>query len=138
MPTLFACDLLEDNFHQITRLSGSVVGVAKSDPRHNVKSIRQSVPVKKAKLELFSYSTTQTKIWERKPLFTKFSDDKGIFDFGQIPDGRYTLLISTEWNDDEYAVEITQKVHKSDLIKIDISPVNPDCTGGHEFLINQK
>jgi hypothetical protein len=33
-----------------------------------------------------------------------------------------------------FEIEITDKVQATRSITIDMSPIHPDCTGGHEFL----
>jgi hypothetical protein len=63
------------------------------------------------------------------------TDDSGRFDFGELPDGHYTLVIDwpseyAEWFD----VEIKKLPRPTTSVKIDASPVYPDCTGGHEFI----
>jgi hypothetical protein len=63
------------------------------------------------------------------------TDKRGRFDFGELPKGHYTLVIDwpteyAEWFD----VEITTLPKPTTSVKIDVSPVYPDCTGGHEFM----
>jgi hypothetical protein len=66
------------------------------------------------------------------------TDDHGWFEFGELPIGHYTLFI--DWPS-EYAesfdVEITHLPKPTASVKIDVSPVHPDCIGGHEFISNE-
>jgi hypothetical protein len=39
---------------------------------------------------------------------------------------------------DLYDVEVKDLIHKTESITIDVSPSFPDCTGGHEFLVQWK
>jgi hypothetical protein len=63
------------------------------------------------------------------------TDTNGEFDFGVLQEGHYTLVI--DWPS-EYAdwfdVEIKNLPRRTSSVKIDVSPVYPDCTGGHEFI----
>ena len=64
------------------------------------------------------------------------TDSKGFFDFGNIPVGHYELLITTPWKDwgsNEFDVEIVDGAKRNRSVLIDVSPISPDCTGGHEF-----
>ena len=63
------------------------------------------------------------------------TDRSGRFDFGDLQEGHYTLVIDwpseyAEWFD----VEIKKLPKSTASVKIDVSPVYPDCTGGHEFI----
>ena len=63
------------------------------------------------------------------------TDKRGWFDFGELPKGHYTLVL--DWppeHEDSFDVEITAMPKKTTSVKIDVSPVYPDCTGGHEFM----
>lgn len=39
---------------------------------------------------------------------------------------------------DAFDVEIKKLSVETSLVEIDVSPVNPDCTGGHEFISHTK
>lgn len=63
------------------------------------------------------------------------TDECGRFDFGELPKGHYRLVIDwpseyAEWFD----VEITKLPKPTTSVKIDVSPVYQDCTGGPEFI----
>jgi hypothetical protein len=37
-----------------------------------------------------------------------------------------------------FDVEVTDSVKATKSITIDVSPVHPDCTGGHEFIVTKS
>jgi hypothetical protein len=64
-------------------------------------------------------------------------DKAGSFDFGSIPKGHYSLAIQVKDSDRMggwFDVEVTDAVRMTKSITIDVSPIHPDCTGGHEFI----
>ena len=63
------------------------------------------------------------------------TDGKGVFDFGPLPTGHYTLVIDGE---DSFDVEIKELPQVTESVTIDVSPVYPDCTGGHEFNVKTR
>jgi transposase len=67
------------------------------------------------------------------------TDERGGFDFGALREGHYTLVI--DWPA-EYSnlfdVEIKKLPTETSSVEIDVSPVDPDCTGGHEFISHSK
>lgn len=60
------------------------------------------------------------------------TDDQGSFDFGPLKIGHYTLRID---DDNSFDVEIKDLSQKTESVTIDASPVYPDCSGGHEFIV---
>jgi hypothetical protein len=83
-------------------------------------------------LSLYEYGQP----WDERLLVkTIETDDRGTFDFGLLKLGHYVLRI-----DDNYLfdVEITDLPRKTQSVTIDVSPIYPDCTGGHEFLVKMK
>ena len=63
------------------------------------------------------------------------TDGSGRFDFGDLQEGHYTLVI--DWPSESagwFDVEIKKLPRPTTSVKIDVSPVYPDCTGGHEFI----
>ena len=48
--------------------------------------------------------------------------------------GHYTLTV----NDDLFDVEVTSMSYIMESVTIDVSPVYPDCTGGHEFIVRRQ
>ena len=63
------------------------------------------------------------------------TDSKGAFDFGSLRTGHYTLAIDDE---ESFDVEIKELPQVTESITIDVSPVYPDCTGGHEFNVKPR
>jgi len=74
---------------------------------------------------------------EQKKIAVVKTDKEGSFDFGSIPKGHYSLHIEVQ-NSDEmggwFDVEVTDGVRATKTITIDVSPIHPDCSGGHEFI----
>ena len=63
------------------------------------------------------------------------TDTEGRFDFGPLGTGHYTLAID---GNDSFDVEIKVLPQATESVTIDVSPVFPDCTGGHEFVVKTK
>jgi hypothetical protein len=63
------------------------------------------------------------------------TDSEGRFDFGPLGTGHYTLVIDGE---DLFDVELKKLPQVTESVTIDVSPVLPDCTGGHEFIVRAK
>jgi hypothetical protein len=59
-------------------------------------------------------------------------DREGRFDFGPLGTGHYTLEIDGK---DWFDVEIKVLPQVTESVTIDVSPVFPDCTEGHEFVV---
>ena len=77
------------------------------------------------------------KIGELKKVAVVKTDLHGNFDFGPTPKGHYFLQIDVKGSDRMgglFDVEVTDKVKSTKSITIDVSPIHPDCTGGHEFI----
>ena len=127
-----ACSWAVGYFHQITCLKGKVVG--KSLGPLQFRWLRQSFSVPGATLELYDYPATP---WRNgaKPLARTIADSSGEFDFGSVPEGHYSLYIKGRDLEDLFDVEITRKARVTRKVILDISPHSPDCTGGHEFLV---
>jgi hypothetical protein len=99
------------------------------------KWLRQSFGVIGATLALYEYR------WPARHEDLKLTgsiktDSHGDFDFGPIPQGHYILEVRA--NDPElmgtFDVEVTNAVKSTRSITIDVSPLRPDCSGGHEFI----
>lgn len=125
-----AC-ILAPYFHQITALKGRVVGTHS----HHIfapRWLRQSFVRKHAKLALYEYRQP----WDETLLVkTIETDDRGSFDFGPLKLGHYTLRID---DNDLFDVEVKDLPRETESVIIDVSPINPDCKGGHEFLVKMK
>jgi hypothetical protein len=97
--------------------------------------VRQRVVRSNVTLHLYEYRWPLHNRSEMPFVKSVKTDDHGQFDFGELPIGHYTLVI--DWPS-EYAewfnVEITRLPKPTTSVKIDVSPVYPDCTGGHEFI----
>jgi hypothetical protein len=128
----WSCEWSPGYFHQITSLKGVVVGKALGP--FSTRWLRQSFKVSGAQLSLLQYRDPLD-AYRGAALKRVNSDSSGRFDFGSMPDGHYFLEIESEDLHDFFEVEITQKVPKTKSIKVDVSPVTPDCKGGHEFIV---
>ena len=109
------------------------MGVNKGDLRHPIRILRQRVSVGKAKLTLYDYSPYWPNPTGRIVRQVE-TDENGRFDFGTLPTGHYTLVISSGSGVDRFDVEVKPLQKPTESVTIDISPVYPDCTGGHEFI----
>jgi hypothetical protein len=58
-----------------------------------------------------------------------------MFDFGPLRTGHYRLAIDDK---DSFDVEIKELPQVTESVTIDVSPVYPDCTGGHEFIVRTR
>jgi len=127
---LRACTLVQGYFYQVTSLKGRVVGT------HNLTYAprwwRQSFARKHAKLALYEYGQPWDDTFILK---TVSSDDHGNFDFGQLQSGHYALRID---DNDVFDVEVKNLPRITASITIDVSPIHPDCKGGHEFIVRTK
>jgi uncharacterized protein (DUF2141 family) len=124
-----ACSLATGFFHQVTELKGRVVGTTFHDfPRW----LRQSIGRKHANLVLYEYRWPRASWDDGSLVKTVKTDDHGDFDFGYIRTGHYTLRID---GDSLFDVEVKDLPRVTASVTIDVSPVSPDCTGGHEFIV---
>jgi hypothetical protein len=127
-----ACSFATGCFHQVTTLKGRVVGTT----YHGLpRWLRQSLARKHAKLALYEYRWPRAAWDDASPFKTVETDDQGNFDFGPLRIGHYTLRID---NNDVFDVEVKDLPRVTDLVTIDVSPVYPDCTGGHEFVVRNR
>ena len=130
-----ACSFAITSFHQVRTLKGRVVGARLPWPLSSVRWIRQSKrPL--AKLTLYDYRWPYTDLAELTKVAERTTDNQGYFDFGTVKEGHYILDIkmAEDWVD-VYDVQVTNKAPQIRQITIDVSPIHPDCTGGHEFVI---
>jgi len=124
-----ACEWAVGYFYQVTVIKGQVVGTT----YHGVpRWLRQSFAKKHAKLILYEYRLPCVR--NSMPHIVKMveTDDDGMVDFGTLRTGQYTLVIDDE---DLFDVEIKELPRVTESVTIDVSPVLPDCTGGHEFIV---
>jgi hypothetical protein len=127
-----ACTWAVGFFHQVTALRGQVVGTT----YHGMpRWLRQSFAKKRAKLVLYEYRWPRARNDMPPIVKTLETDGKGVFDFGPLRTGHYTLVIDGE---DSFDVEIKELPQVTESVTIDVSPVHPDCTGGHEFNVKTR
>ena len=132
----YGCQFV-DSFHQVTALRGRVVG--KNLWLFQFRWLRQSFSVSSGTLTLYEYRSP-AKVSELKKVAVVRSDSHGNFDFGKLPIGHYYLNIESRRSDalnDWFEVEVNETVKPTDNVLIDISPIRPDCSGGHEFIENK-
>jgi hypothetical protein len=127
-----ACSWAVGLFYQVTALKGQVVGTTyRGLPRW----LRQSFAKKHAKLVLYEYRWPRARNDMPPIVKTLETDDKGMFNFGPLQSGHYSLeIVGEDWFD----VEIKDLPQATESVTIDVSPVYPDCTGGHEFNVNTR
>lgn len=138
-----SCSLLRGDFYQVTGLRGRVVGMTNYWPLLGYRSypswLRHRVARDNVKLRLYKYGWPMSEHSETPLVETVTTDKNGRFDFGSIPIGHYTLVI--DWpaiDGDLFDVEITNGVGETSSVTIDVSQVDPDCMGGHEFIVDPK
>ncbi|HEV2400355.1 MAG TPA: hypothetical protein VGS27_25680 [Candidatus Sulfotelmatobacter sp.] len=133
---LLACSLapIHGYFHQVTAIRGRVVG--RSLGPFQFRWLRQSFGVDGAHLSLYEYRWP-AKLEDLKLVSSVNADAHGNFDFGPVRQGHYILNIGA---DDSrlfggmFEVEVTDTVRATKSVTIDVSPIHPDCRGGHEFI----
>ena len=141
IPTLgFGCSQLAlvGYFHQVTAIRGRVVG--RNLGPVQFRWLRQCFGVSGAKLTLYEYRSLAG-IKDLKLIATVKTDPRGDFDFGSIARGHYVLSIETgdsRLMGGSYDVEVIDTVRPTERITIDVSPIRPDCSGGHEFMETKK
>lgn len=124
-----ACSWAIGYFHQVTALKGRVVG---ADVRGLPRWLRQSFARKHSKLALYDYRWPRL-AWDDGSLVKSVeTDERGDFDFGPLKTGHYTLRID---DGDLFDVEVKDTQPVTESVIIDVSPVYPDCTGVHEFIV---
>jgi hypothetical protein len=125
-----ACTLAVGYFYQVTVLKGRVVGTRK--PTYAPRWFRQSFVRKHTKLALYEYGQRTNQTSNVKTVET---DDHGNFDFGPLQKGHYTLRID---DNDYFDVEVQGLPPMTASVTIDVSPIHPDCKGGHEFIVRSR
>ncbi len=129
----YPCSLAIGYFYQVTRLRGTVVGVNNGDLRHPFRWARQRAIRPNVKLTLYEYRWPVKATDERTIIKVVKTDGNGGFDFATLPTGHYTLDINDPWGGRSmFDVEIVSLPKPVDFEIIDISPVYPNCKGGHE------
>ncbi len=90
--------------------------------------------VRDATLYVYKYHEPM-RVEDLRPVAEAKTDSRGNFDLGTLARGHYSLEIAINGSGvDWFDVEIANKVKATKNVLIDISPVAPDCSGGHEFI----
>lgn len=133
-----ACSFATGYFRQVTQLKGRVVG--RSLRPLQIHWLQRMFSVSEAALDLFPYQNPWLVKWDetRRPIVHAVTDKSGAFDFGPQKEGHYNLRIKTRDHEDWFDIEVTNKVPPTQSVLIDISPVQPDCAGGHEFEVKSR
>jgi hypothetical protein len=87
-------------------------------------------------LTWYEYRSSR-KIYDLKPVAALQAAVHGNFDFGSIPNGHDSLSLEVKDSDRMggfFDVEVTDAVKNTKHVTIDASPIQPDCTSGHEFI----
>jgi len=100
--------------------------------------VRQRVVRGNEKLRLYRYASSGD-IRESQPIATVVTNENGEFDFGAMREGQYALVVDWPFEYSSFFdVEIRKLRVETSAVRIDVSPVNPDCGGGHEFISYSK
>lgn len=129
------CSWAVGYFYQVTNLRGIVVG-SEFPVLHSFRWFRQSVVRPQTKLTLYYYCWP-CNVWDLSPVKTVLTDSDGKFDFGGLQPRHYYLKVDDERGglSDWFDVEVKGPLIPKESVTIDISPVSPDCSGGHEFTL---
>ena len=132
---ILGCEWAIDYFYQVTNLRGTVVG-SDFPVSHSFRWYRQFVVRPQAKLMLYEFCWPCDAL-SRAPVKTVVADSNGRFDFGLLKPGHYYLKIHDQKGSLSavFQIELKGGQNPKESEIIDISPVHPDCTGGHEFIL---
>lgn len=132
---ILGCEWDSGYFYQVTNLKGKVVG-SNFPVLHLFSWYRQYVVRAKAKLTLYEYCWP-CDAFRRAPVKTVVTDSGGKFDFGLLKPGHYFLKIDDETGplSGLFQIEVKHVGNQKEFEIVDISPVHPDCSGGHEFIV---
>ena len=139
----FTCSFPVGYFYQVTALKGRVIGADRSSGFFGW--LKSSAPIGHASLDLYEYRWPIHSQSEAPFVKAVEADAKGNFDFGPLYPGHYTLVIQgNDANDekwrgyDRFDVEVKELPRATESVTVDVSTVHPDCSGGHEFIVNSK
>ena len=130
VPQTRACTLAIGHFYQVSALKGRVVGT--HNLTYSPRWFRHFFVRKHAKLALYEYRQT---LDDSSLVKTVETDNRGNFDFSPLKIGHYTLRID---DNDLFAVEVKELPRITATVTIDVSPIHPDCKGGHEFIVRTR
>src|SRR5262249_61045 len=131
----YPCSWAVGYFHQVSRLHGIVVGVRNGDWRHMFSWFRHRAVIAGAKMTLYEYRWHVSSRDQFRIVKAVKTGTGGYFDFGELPDGHYHLVVDDSWGGEDWLdVEIVER-RQENRVLIDVSPNYPDCSGGHEFLV---
>lgn len=133
--TTCGCTWAVGYFIQTATLRGTVVG-SKVPILHSFRWFRQSFVRPRAKLTLYRYCRP-CDVRRLVPLKTTTTGEDGKFDFGAVEPGHYYLEVDDKAGSlyDWFEIEVKGPVNPKESVIIDISPIQPDCSGGHEFIV---
>jgi hypothetical protein len=98
--------------------------------------LRHRITRDNVKLRLYGYRWPIRDRTETPFIKTVTTDKNGSFDFGGVPVGQYTLVIDWPVADgNSFDLEIKNSIAETSSVTVDVSPVDPDCKGGHEFIV---
>lgn len=137
VPAASGCSWVRGYFYQVTRLRGRVVGrnLKFFPPLQYMDWLRHSFDVPRAQLTLYTYRESDIRVKDMTEVARVSADGDGRFDFGALKAGHYRLSIVGGGLADWFNVEVIPTVQETESITIDISPVLPNCLGGHEFMV---
>lgn len=131
-----ACSWAIGYFIQVANLRGTVVG-SRFPLLHSFRWFRQSFVRPRAKLTLYHYCWP-CDVRHLAPVKVAVTGENGRFDFGVVQTGHYYLEIDDKRGSlfDWFEIEVKGPPRPKESVTIDISPVQPDCTDGHEFTVH--
>jgi hypothetical protein len=126
-----SCSWAIGYFYQVKSLQGRIVGRERSF--FNSQWLRHRSYRPGAKLVLYRYEHPWN-LQEYNVVARTTADGNGNFSFGTITPGHYTLQVSSNPLQETFDIELVDNKRATTSVLIDISPADPDCTGGHEIM----
>jgi len=137
-----ACEFAVGYFYQVTALRGQVVGTnfASNFALGLPRWFRQSFAKRNAQLSLYEYVWPPRPINEMQAVRAVETDANGKFDFGILKAGHYTLVVDegTLCVSCSFDVEVKDLPHATVSVIVDVTPIKPDCSDGHEFIVRTR
>jgi hypothetical protein len=146
VPQALPCTFAFGYFYQVTALKGRVIGANRHGSISSLFGwLISTAPIAHAHLALYEYRWPIHSQSEAPFVKAVETDSSGDFDFGILKTGHYTLVIDgqrvgdDQWTPhDRYDVEVKDQPRPTVSVTIDVSPVFPDCSGGHEFIVKSR